>query len=1386
MSNKVSLKQSNACLANRQTLQTLISNLKHAYLFAEIDCALAYCHEIREGLATHAEQFDKSDYYFYDSLAALAKLHIAPTNTHERKLTLSRVANNQIKLHDSNKHHSATRCRSALIDAETQRIAGNKEEAIDQYDLAIATAKKDHHTGYGALANELAAKFYEAWGKDTFASIHMIEAHNCYRLDGADEKAANLCETFPQLLHSQRQRILTTEDYSLTESEARYQQLVEDGTDLVWSADADCRFTYLSSQLQYIFGLNPDDWIGRTPDELIHPDDLKAYKQATDEPHYDGHTFYCEFRHLCNDGSYKRVMIKGTTFCDSEGTILRQQGIIRDISVSKAAELETQIQFQRMAENAPGMLYRSVLTVDGDVSFTYIGPQVRDIFQLEPEEVLHNPRAIPDRVHPDDLAELVQSRAIAAKTLKPYTCVCRLVLPDGNQRWVKIMSHPYNQSNGSIVFDGCVVDITDIKCLEAEKERQLQIIESTSDFIGTCDPEGDITYLNEANQKLSVNSYGEQLQRTHVSHNHPQWATEILLEQGKPWAAKHGMWSGETAILDGDDNEIPVSQVLIAHKTLDGEVEYFSSICRDIRPQKATERALEQAGYRTQHVTDSVPGMIYEHLFDKDGSFIKTIFVNSNVKQMYGLDAEQVIKDGTSMGRWVNTDDLARLKQQIALSIKSLKPFTTELRVTLPGQATRLHQTTGRPELLKDRYVSLAGVTLDITDQKAAENALQQAQTRLHAVAENAPGMIYRYVLKADGSHYVEYVSSKVEELYGVTVNAVMRDASVFFAHIHPDDAEKAKRASRESAETLNPVREEFRLVLPNQGLRWRQVFSQPSRNENGDIIWDGIVFDTTEQKITEKALQDAHVRFHRIAENLPGMIYRLAQHTNGIREITYVSSKCSDLFEVDQKDALGDAENLFKYVHIDDVSMVRAAIDHSCKQLSRLVIEYRVQLPQKGLCWRQSIAQPTRTAEGYTEWDSVAIDITQRKNSELRLQSANEQMAKATKMKDEFLANMSHELRTPLTAMLSMSEGMERGLFGPVTFEQEEGFDVIRTSGAHLLEMINEVLDLAKIESGSAELNQSFVEIDELCKTCIQLATQQANKKNIQLVLQIEDKLTSFQTDEKRVRQILANLVSNAIKFTPTGGKVTLIAEHITCNTGDFLRLSVTDTGIGIKESDLKTLFEPFVQVETSLNRNYNGTGLGLALVKNFAELLSGNVGVVSDTGIGSTFYVDLPFKQPEHPAQKTVPQKRKASIHSAPVIQTTPETSEGPSTFILLAEDDEAVAKVTTRYLELLNYRVLRSKNGEETIDMAQEHRPDIILMDIQMPGIDGLKVIDHLRKTPKTKNTPIIALTGLAMEGDSKRCLNAGADRYLSKPYRMQKLIDIMDELLAVEVA
>jgi len=281
MSSNVSFTKSNPDRNNMPVLQASINDLKQAYHFADFDQALKYCSEIKTSLATLTEQFDGSEYYFYDSLVVLAKLHFIPmVDPNDRQLALSRVANNQLRLQESETHNLTTQYRYTLVDAETHCIAGNKEEAIDQYDLAIALAKKDKHASHEALANELAAKFYQAWGKATFASVHMVEAHNCYCRCGANNKAADLCEKFPQLLDSQLRKISTTQDYSLV-------------------------------------GLNPDDWIGRTPDELIHPDDLKIITQAADEALYSGHTMYYEFRHLCNDGSYKWVMIKGTTFFDT-------------------------------------------------------------------------------------------------------------------------------------------------------------------------------------------------------------------------------------------------------------------------------------------------------------------------------------------------------------------------------------------------------------------------------------------------------------------------------------------------------------------------------------------------------------------------------------------------------------------------------------------------------------------------------------------------------------------------------------------------------------------------------------------------------------------------------------------------------------------------------------------------------------------------------------------------------------------------------------------------------------------------------------------------------------------------------------------------------------
>jgi len=261
--------------------------------------------------------------------------------------------------------------------------------------------------------------------------------------------------------------------------------------------------------------------------------------------------------------------------------------------------------------------------------------------------------------------------------------------------------------------------------------------------------------------------------------------------------------------------------------------------------------------------------------------------------------------------------------------------------------------------------------------------------------------------------------------------------------------------------------------------------------------------------------------------------------------------------------------------------------------------------------------------------------DMKEHRDTELELQETQLKLQRMS----EFLTNLSHEVRTPLTALLNMCNVMQSGHTGPVTDDQLSGFNIIQNSGNHLLELIDEVLDLAKIESGYVYLKTSEIRINSLCESSLQLVVHKAKEKNIQLVSNISANLLSLYADEKRLRQMLVNLLDNAVKFTPEYGIVTIEVDSLNApcqRTGDAMskvRFSVTDTGIGIDESEYKAAFKPFVQIDTphlstSKNGGYRGTGVGLALVKQFAELHGGSVGVISKAGKGSCFYFDLPSR--------------------------------------------------------------------------------------------------------------------------------------------------------------
>jgi PAS domain S-box-containing protein len=397
-------------------------------------------------------------------------------------------------------------------------------------------------------------------------------------------------------------------------------------------------------------------------------------------------------------------------------------------------------------------------------------------------------------------------------------------------------------------------------------------------------------------------------------------------------------------------------------------------------------------------------------------------------------------------------------------------------------------------------------------------------------------------------------------------------------------------------------------------------------------------------------------------------------------------------------------------------------------------------------------------------------------------LNQANVELEHANRAKDEFLANMSHELRTPLNSILGLSESLLEQRRGQLNERQQNSLQMIESSGRHLLELINDILDLSKIEAGMFDCYPEIIHLDEICHSSLSFVKSQALKKSITLTYNDKASVSTISADPRRLKQILVNLLINAVKFTPDHGQVTL--EVRADPEQELVQFCVIDTGIGIAPDDLARLFTPFVQVDSSLNRQHEGTGLGLALVQKLTDLHGGSVQVESEVDKGSCFTINLRYKP------DISEQFEEAQTGESPAVDERVEgvdfQTQGTTTHrkILLAEDHAANVLTIGEYLEDHGYEVIIAHDGLKAIEKAQETTPEIILMDIQMPAMNGLDAMRHLRANPRFKSTPIIALTALAMPGDRERCLEAGANEYMSKPVSLKKLLHTIKEMLGRE--
>lgn len=538
----------------------------------------------------------------------------------------------------------------------------------------------------------------------------------------------------------------------------------------------------------------------------------------------------------------------------------------------------------------------------------------------------------------------------------------------------------------------------------------------------------------------------------------------------------------------------------------------------------------------------------------------------------------------------------------------------------------------------------------------------------------------------------------------------------------------------------------------------WKEVHINPIHRLNGKIEEvSGIAHDITEKKHSEIALLENEEQFRNIFESFQDLYFRC---TFG-GKVELVSPSVKELMGYVPEELIGtDINNYF---------VNKSSIQHLLRTLlvKRRIKDFEATIigkDKKRIPCMCNIRLVKNNKGDFMSIEGVARDITKLNDSSKQLLQAKEIAEKSVLVKDQFLANMSHEIRTPMNGILGMTDLLADT---DLTKVQGKYINAIKKSSETLLSLLNDILDLSKVGAGKMELKTGPLRLDYLLKKITDLYGPLASNQDIRLHHHYPPKVPRLVVaDETRLLQILSNLISNAIKFTDGGGSID-IGLALKEKKGDqcIIKVDIRDSGIGISSANQKKLFTSFTQIDDSVNKAFGGTGLGLAISKELCSLMGGEIGVYSSPGLGSTFW--FTFKA-NLPGDITVPDyKRQTTSPKFDIIENAP---------VVLVVDDNAVNRnVASEILRKVGCEVESAKGGREAIELALNHVFDLILMDVQMPGIDGVEATKILRSKMGENVPKIFVMTAYAMKNDKKRLLAAGFDDYIAKPIRAETLIN-----------
>ncbi|MBK8989231.1 MAG: PAS domain S-box protein [Chloroflexi bacterium] len=721
----------------------------------------------------------------------------------------------------------------------------------------------------------------------------------------------------------------------------------------------------------------------------------------------------------------------------------------------------------------------------------------------------------------------------------------------------------------------------------------------------------------------------------------------------------------------------------------------------------------------------------------------------------------------------------------------------------------------------KEEITHFVAIKQDITATREAQEFLQQSERQYRTLVENLPDII----LRCDSQYRFIYASENVVEVSGILAKDYVGKTH-HEIDLSPEWADFWQNNLREVMQSKT-AREGQYLHDGANGrfyFYWRLI---PEFDNKGDVTGVLLIFQDTTERHQNEAFQKKQQAIARMTSSLRQAVTRsemlpiILNELLSITEASVVALVTADLNTAEWVvEAISEGDHAY---------LIGTRLPFENPLTQRLFVEGKPYinnaiLAEPGLSLRDKTGLPLRDKESliqavvglplsmhgnelgiiwiahkqpilpeefdlltavtdvaanalfrmvlFEETQHQALVLADRvRERTAALSLSNTQLNAAMRSRDLFLASMSHELRTPLSVILMRTEILQDEIYGALNDKQKRTLEISYESAQHLLSLIGDILDVAKIEAGQVTLEFEAVVIRDVCQASLYMVQALAQQKQINVTFEVTPEELCISADSRRLKQILVNLLTNAIKFTPEAGNVGLLVDMA---PDDTIRFTVWDTGIGVREEDMPKMFNPFVQLDNSLSRKYAGTGLGLSLVLHLVELHGGGIQIESKINEGT----HISFKLPATIRKEGVP----------PMSTRLPEITQKnlphgkETTKVLLAEDNKLIADGLVDYFSTLDYELIVAQNGVEALEKTIQFRPHLILMDIHMPDMDGLEAIKRIRSNGSlTAGVPIVALTALAMPGDSERCLAAGATAYLPKPFSLAKLKAMVDDLL-----